>query len=48
MNGIELAGLEVAHDWIVAGVNVPTEVLDSVRDYQRGQSEPVQATLESP
>ena len=35
MNDIQMAGVHVANDWIVVGLNVPKEVFDSVWAYQQ-------------
>jgi hypothetical protein len=40
MNGIKPAGFEVAHDWIVIGVDVPQKVIDALIRYRRGEEEP--------
>lgn len=34
LNGIELAGLSIAEDWFVLGMNIPQNVFDSVRAFQ--------------
>ncbi|MCH7751415.1 MAG: hypothetical protein IH898_04600 [Planctomycetes bacterium] len=40
ISGIEPAGVEVANDWIVIGLNVPDEVLDAVMRYRRSEADP--------
>jgi hypothetical protein len=40
MNGIEPAGVEVANDWIVIGINIPEKVFDAVMRYWRSKENP--------
>ena len=40
ISGIEPAGVEVANDWIVIGLNVPEEVLDALMSYRRSEEDP--------
>ena len=35
MNDVQLAGLQMANDWFVLGLNIPMEVIDSMMEYQR-------------
>lgn len=39
MNNIQLAGLSIADDWFVLGMNIPQEVFDSVWAYQEQQAD---------
>ncbi|NOZ41292.1 MAG: hypothetical protein GXP24_13855 [Planctomycetes bacterium] len=40
LNSIESAGIEIANDWIVIGVNVPEEVLGVLIRYRRSDADP--------
>lgn len=40
LNGVQPAGVEVANDWIVIGINIPEEVFDAVMRYRESEEDP--------